>query len=94
MKKEVMGVGDKQKINIKGNKENGKKTRRKKNAKRKANYQVRISLKCNKELKNIMHNFFKNCFFSLKMWKVFIHGQNHTKHKVGPNLSLDPFYFC
>jgi len=42
-----------------------------------------------------MHNFKKKKKkFNLKMWKVFIHGQNHTKHKMGPSLSLDPFYFC
>lgn len=55
-----MGVGDKQKISIKGTKTMEEK--RKKNAKRKANCQVRISLKCSKELKNTMHNFKKNLF--------------------------------
>jgi hypothetical protein len=29
------------------------------------------------------------------MWKTFIHGQNQTKYKVGPSLSLDltPFIY-
>jgi len=44
------------------------------------------TLKHNAQLK-------KKSFFSLKMWKTVIQGQNHTKHKVEPSLNLDFFYF-
>jgi hypothetical protein len=36
----------------------------------------------------------KYFYFFLKMWKILIHGQNYTKHKVGPRLNLDSLYFC
>jgi hypothetical protein len=52
--KEVMGVGDKPKTSIKGTKKM-KKKQGEKNAKIKANCQVRISLKCSKEFMNTMH---------------------------------------
>jgi len=63
--------------------------KREKNVKRKANYQI----KCIKNFKNTMHNWKINCFYSFKMWKTLIHGQNHTKHKIERSLSLDLFYF-
>jgi hypothetical protein len=35
----------------------------------------------------------KYFYFFLKMWKILIHRQNYTKHKVGPNLYLGPPLF-
>jgi len=69
-----MGVGDEQEKNVE------EQRKWEKNAKRKGDYQVRKTKKCNKKL-NTMRNL-KNCFFDLKMWKILIRGQNRTKHKV------------